>query len=59
MENRVTRLGSIKLMLFGLSLMLFGGLLHLGVFNSAGGLFVIGGLALCMVGLAVGGSPPT
>jgi hypothetical protein len=54
MENRVTRLGAIKLMLFGLSLMLFGGLLHLGVFNSAGGLFVIGGLALCMVGVAVG-----
>jgi hypothetical protein len=41
-------------MLFGLSLMLFGGLLHLGVFTSVGGLLVIGGLSLCLVGLAVG-----
>jgi len=45
------QISGIKIMLFGLIVMLFGGLLHLGVFQSFGGIPVIIGLGLGLVGL--------
>jgi hypothetical protein len=45
------RVSGIKIMVFGLIVMLCGGLLHLGVFNGFGGILVILGLALGLVGL--------
>jgi hypothetical protein len=45
------QISGFKIMLFGLIVMLFGGLLHLGIFQSFGGIPVIIGLGVGLVSL--------
>jgi hypothetical protein len=49
---------ALRLLLFGLLLVLTGGAMHLGVFGNYGGIFVVIGLAMGLIGMLVNRSAP-